>query len=442
MSTATITPTKLSLRQQIAAWVEHLDRDLHERRVAVRLAVLAPFAGHHLLLLGPPGTAKTLLATRVTAMFGGQLFSTMLTKFSTPDEVFGPLSLPELERGLYRRQTKGYLPKADFAFVDEIYKASPSILNALLTVLNERVYFNGEKREEIDLKAMLAASNEVPEPEDGLEALDDRLLLRVCVEPLKEPSAFMAMLQHGRRDDRSPSAPASLPVAAVDALQARARKVRLADGLGAALLEVRGACQKQGLAVSDRRWRQAFEAMAMCAAIDGEQEVGPAHLGVLRYALWRRPADQPKVIDALVEGVKAVRPTGVTASKQELEQSLAQQKAALDRVNTELWQREQYYYGQTDVGALVGNAREALRKLRAALDAVQEEREALRRSLAGPDGSLWAPFWTDVLPRLAGTISAPGLRQSDVWARLARWPELASEKDEILRQLDALGVQS
>ena len=92
---------------RVAAWIKALDEELLERAAAVRLAVLAPLAGQHLLLVGPPGTAKTMLAKRVTELCDARLFSTLLTKFSTPEDVFGPLSLPQLEKGTYERLTDG-----------------------------------------------------------------------------------------------------------------------------------------------------------------------------------------------------------------------------------------------------------------------------------------------------------------------------------------------
>ena len=133
--------------------------------------LLAALCSEHLLLLGPPGTAKSELSRRLSSLTGGEYFERLLTRFSVPEELFGPLSIKGLERDEYNRKTEGYLPTAEVAFVDEIFKANSAILNALLTLLNERLFDNGTDRLPVPLLCLVGASNELPESEEKTELL-------------------------------------------------------------------------------------------------------------------------------------------------------------------------------------------------------------------------------------------------------------------------------
>ena len=144
--------------------------------------VLAVLCQEHLLLLGPPGTAKSALSRRLSLSLNSTYFERQLTRFSVPEELFGPLSLKELQNDKYIRNTEGYLPEATIAFVDEIFKANSAILNTMLTLINERQFDNGNQRTEVPLLCLVGASNEPPE-DDELDALFDRFLFRRCAPP-------------------------------------------------------------------------------------------------------------------------------------------------------------------------------------------------------------------------------------------------------------------
>src|SRR5512136_326009 len=181
MSSAHPGPPCLPTRGRLLGILTALESGLVERRPTVRLALLAALAGEHTLLVGPPGTAKSQLARRVHLAFAeGRYFERLLTRFTVPEELFGPLSIRALEEDRYERQTAGFLPRASIAFIDEVFKANSAILNALLTLLNEREFDNGPRRESCPLVSVVGATNEIPEDEVG-EAFFDRFLVRVPV---------------------------------------------------------------------------------------------------------------------------------------------------------------------------------------------------------------------------------------------------------------------
>jgi len=204
-------PSSPNHPEEVEAWVQALGAGLVERDVEVRLLVLAALSGQHLLLLGPPGTAKSELARRLSAVVdksssesGGVYFERTLTRFSTPDELFGPLSLKALEDDRYERRTNGFLPSARVAFLDEIFKASSAILNTLLGVLNERTFDQGPLKVQVPLLCCVAASNELPDSEDT-EALYDRFLIRRLVSPVSD-GRLSDLLLSQRRNQKERSA--------------------------------------------------------------------------------------------------------------------------------------------------------------------------------------------------------------------------------------------
>ena len=234
MTTDTISTRLRALRDKLSS-------GLVERDLTVRLALLAALAGEHLLLLGPPGTAKSLVARRLHLAFAdASYFERLLTRFTVPEELFGPLSIKGLEEDRYERLTTAYLPTASIAFLDEIFKANSAILNALLTLLNEREFDNGAKRIRTPLVAVIGASNELPDGEE-LDALFDRFLLRLHVGPVTK-EAFPALL--ALRGHATPEVPAALRLTEADlaSLQKLADDVEVPDDVVAMLCDLRDCC--------------------------------------------------------------------------------------------------------------------------------------------------------------------------------------------------------
>lgn len=189
--------------KNVALLLRQLNEGLYEKEHVMALAFLAAVAGESLFLLGPPGTAKSMLARRLKYAFRhARSFEYLMSRFSTPDEIFGPVSVSALkDENRYVRLTEGYLPEADVVFLDEIWKAGPSIQNALLTVLNEKIYLNGNTPLQLPLKLLVAASNELPAEGENLEALWDRFLIRYWVEGISSPVLFNRMIASSSKEE-------------------------------------------------------------------------------------------------------------------------------------------------------------------------------------------------------------------------------------------------
>src|SRR5271167_1549343 len=173
--------TVARLRREV---VEPIKRRFVGRDEIVDLIALAVTAGEHLMLHGPPGTAKSALIRQFASAVRGRYFEYLLTRFSEPNEVFGPIDLARLREGTVATVTTGMLPEAEFVFLDELFNANSAILNNLLTVLNERIYRRGAETHRLPMLSLFSASNHLPE-EDALWALFDRFLLRCHVDSLR-----------------------------------------------------------------------------------------------------------------------------------------------------------------------------------------------------------------------------------------------------------------
>ena len=289
-----------------------LTKGLVERDVAVRLALLAALTGEHLLLIGPPGTAKSLVARRLRLAFkDAAYFERLLTKFSVPEELFGPLSIKGLEEDRYERLTESYLPAASVAFLDEIFKANSAILNALLTILNERMFDNGTDREKTPLVAVVGASNELPEGEE-LDALFDRFLLRLHVGPVSK-DAFPDLLKLRGDDEPSMSEGLGLTAGDLDAVRKEAAKVDVPDDVTKLLCDLREWCIAEEIRVSDRRWRKVVKLLQTSAWTSGRDAVSVWDCWLLQHCLWRKTDEREKIYDwyASRAGVNAVDLSGL-----------------------------------------------------------------------------------------------------------------------------------
>src|SRR5947199_1749601 len=213
---------------------DELQQVFLERTELIDGALVALVAAQHVLVIGPPGTAKSMLADEICRRIAGaQYFQWLLTRFTTPEELFGAVSLKALEQDDYRRLTTHKLPEAHIAFLDEIFKASSSILNTILTLINERRFHNRREVVNVPLLTLFAASNELPE-DDELLALHDRFLLRFVVDYLGEDFRFLKLLQA-----RPPAARTTLPLAELQVTRAEAEALAVPASVLRAITDIR-----------------------------------------------------------------------------------------------------------------------------------------------------------------------------------------------------------
>ncbi|MBZ4330901.1 AAA family ATPase [Corallococcus sp. AS-1-12] len=261
-------------------------RGLVEREAMVELVALSAVAGEHLLVVGPPGTAKSEAVRRTARGLGGSYFEYLLGRFTEPSEIFGPVDLRKLREGLVETETAGMLPEAEVAFLDEVFLGSTAILNTLLGLLNERTFRRGHTRMQCPLRVCVGASNALPE-DDALAAFADRFLARIFVEPVPDPR--LEELLEGGASLWADAAPRVASLQSLDVVAQAARRADLGPvrpHLAQALRTLRAA----GIALSDRRAVKVQRLVAAAAALAGRTTPGVADLWPLVYAVPTKEA--------------------------------------------------------------------------------------------------------------------------------------------------------
>ena len=286
----------MSIQKKIQTIIGELNREFYERDRIIEASWAAILSDNHLLQLGPPGTAKSALVQAICGrVCDTKYFQWLLTRFSTPEELFGPISLKSLETDDYRRVTHNKLPEAEIVFLDEIFKGNAAILNSLLTVVNERRFDNGATPMQVPLVSMFGASNELPQ-EDELNALYDRFMLRFWVPYIQDGSNWEALLRNGKSSNTA----TILTKDELKLAQNEVMTVTLSAAVIPAMRDIKMRLDRQGITASDRRWKQTISVLKAWAWIHSGTEVQVTDLDLLCDMLWRTPEERTTVVSEVL----------------------------------------------------------------------------------------------------------------------------------------------
>ena len=317
-----------------------MNRGIYEKETEISLSLLAALAGESIILLGSPGVAKSMVARQLkTAFREAQSFEYLMSRFSTPDEIFGPVSIQKLKTSdTYERAVEGYLPTADVVFLDEIWKAGPAIQNTLLTVINEKIFRNGNREMHLPLKLLVAASNELPAKGEGLEALWDRFVIRIESRPIKLEKNFRAMLLEAPTDflgptdftdstdfsgftgglghaDFADNADFSdLKITSEEYAEWTERidkigvKIEVLDAISAIRKSLRAvnvdeAAERRNIYVSDRRWKNIVRLLRTSAFMQDREEVDICDLLPIYHCLWQEPEERDAIRNIVIRAL-------------------------------------------------------------------------------------------------------------------------------------------
>lgn len=293
-----------------------MNRGIYEKETEISLSLLAALAGESIILLGPPGVAKSMVARQLkTAFRDAQSFEYLMSRFSTPDEIFGPVSIQKLKTSdTYERAVEGYLPTADVVFLDEIWKAGPAIQNTLLTMINEKIFRNGNREMHLPLKLLVAASNELPAKGEGLEALWDRFVIRIESRPIKLEKNFRAMLLESHADFADNADFSDLKITAEEYAEWAEKickigvKGEVLDAISAIRKSLRAvnvdeAAERRNIYVSDRRWKNTVRLLRTSAFMQDREEVDICDLLPIYHCLWQEPEERDAIRNIVIRAL-------------------------------------------------------------------------------------------------------------------------------------------
>ena len=304
--------------------LQEMNRGIYEKETEISLSLLAALAGESIILLGPPGVAKSMVARQLkTAFREAQSFEYLMSRFSTPDEIFGPVSIQKLKTSdTYERAVEGYLPTADVVFLDEIWKAGPAIQNTLLTVINEKIFRNGNREMHLPLKLLVAASNELPAKGEGLEALWDRFVIRIESRPIKLEKNFRAMLLEVKSEERGVKKQSSAAEGKANSNAITAEeyagwteridkigvKEEVLDAISAIRKSLRAvnvdeAAERRNIYVSDRRWKNIVRLLCTSAFMQDREEVDICDLLPIYHCLWQEPEERDAIRNIVIRAL-------------------------------------------------------------------------------------------------------------------------------------------
>ncbi len=302
------------IKNKIHKLLDKLCEGVYEKEEAIKLALLSSIAGESIFLLGPPGVAKSLIARKLKYAYkDSKSFEYLMSRFSTPDEVFGPVSIKQLkDKDRYTRLVEQYLPGAQIVFLDEIWKAGPPIQNALLTVLNEKLYRNGEDEIQVDIRGLISASNELPAKDQGLEALWDRFLVRLLVVGIKNETLFNEMIS----DTSNPyvdNVPNELKITTKE-YEKWYREISKVQ-IPSEVFHLIGAIRKKitlrnesqtydnHIVVSDRRWKKILRLLRTSAYINERNSIDFMDCFLIPHCIWNQVGQIDEVWNIVKESI-------------------------------------------------------------------------------------------------------------------------------------------
>ncbi|OAV46163.1 AAA family ATPase [Lewinella sp. 4G2] len=310
------TATNQGVRARTEQLLTSLTAGLYERDKAMGLALLTAVAGESIFLLGPPGVGKSLIARRLKYAFrDGVSFEYLMSKFSTPDEVFGPISIKKLkDEDKYERLTDRYLPGANIVFLDEIWKAGPAIQNALLTILNEKIYRNGEEDVKVGIRGIITASNELPPKSANLAPIWDRFLVRLELGKIRQYENFVKMVVD-TKDVYQDDIPTETKLTEaeldewsqqIDAVEVPAEVLNTLQLL---LFKIEQYNQQPNNApnqirIYDRRWKKIVRLLRTSAFLHQRQRTNLMDCFLMEHCLWNGPEQREVIREMIVEAVR------------------------------------------------------------------------------------------------------------------------------------------
>ncbi|MBN2710979.1 MAG: AAA family ATPase, partial [Planctomycetes bacterium] len=250
--------------------------------------------GENLFLLGPPGTAKSALVHQLAKRIDGKTFDYLLTRFTEPNEIFGPFDIRRLRDGELVTNTEGMLPECSLVFLDELLNANSAILNSLLMALNEKIFRRGKETIALPVLSFIGASNHLPE-EDALQALFDRFLLRVYCGNVPNEMLTDVLEAGWKLDARKGETITGLHVDDIKLLQSNLHKVDLQTSREP-YVNLINQLRSAGMDISDRRAVKLQRVIAASAILCGRAVAMPSDFWVLRY-IWDREEQREMLAD-------------------------------------------------------------------------------------------------------------------------------------------------
>jgi len=305
------------MQNKIKNLLNELNKGLIERDQVIKTCLLTLMTGENMVIIGPPGTAKSEVARRISDIFSGdKYFEYLLTKFTTPEEIFGPISLKELENDIFKRNTQGYLPTSKIGFLDEIFKANSSILNSLLTILNEGIYHNGSIKERANTRSIIGASNELPTKDSELYALYDRFLTKIQIDYVKDPSLlFFNNTTYKGIDEKLKFSSMEF-----ENILKKSKDIIFSPEVLSIILKIKNKIELLPTDslfpenISDRKLMKFGKLLKTAAYTSGKDKVEVIDLILLKHTLWNNFENFSSIVNILEEEILGIDPERINLS--------------------------------------------------------------------------------------------------------------------------------